>query len=840
MAVAGTHPGALRSDADPAAWGLMAVAGTALAAFAVCLGTVVALGARRLGRIFAPGSHQLGAAGAADVDGEDRVNARAARHPYSTLFIASFAALFIEVMLIRYSGSQIRIFAFYKNVPLVAAFLGLGLGCCLGRGRARHALLFLLWLLPLAAALAHGTVAVDSALSSWAGSSSSEHILGVGEGSGAWSLSLPEWAAQLVMGLFCVALLVAVSSLFTLIGRLLGDAFERVPRLPGYTANLLGSLAGILVFVTLCYLETPPCVWFAVGLMPLLWWTAGRARASMAMALIAASVLLVWPSVGDTHWSRYQKLVGRVIALAGPAGTGAAAPAYLLQISDVFYQVAVDLRPEAVARLGRNPYPHYDLAFRLAPRKDRVLIVGAGTGNDVAAALRAGATSVDAVDIDDTIVRLGRLHHPEHPYDDRRVHVIIDDARRAFRRLPEGSYDTIVFGLLDSHTQLGISSVRLDNYVFTLESLAAARRLLRPGGSLVITAVTLRSWLQDRFAAMLGATCDTPVVWFRSGVGSTYACQAADPKGGPPRRAAVDATAVQQADRPLLDLAHRRGPRVYPAFGRAADAETVLPTDDWPFLYLPARQVPRAYLVVVTLLVLASVAVLRVGGLELGRFSAFDGHLFFLGAAFLLMEVYAINRLALLFGTTWLVSAVTIAVVLVLIVAANLTVELGGAIPAPVAYGALATALAAAFLIGPAVALGRGTGAALLYALLVLAPVYFAGLIFSRSFSRVAASGPAIGVNILGSVVGGWAEYSTMMVGIRGLALLALAFYLASWLMLRRSERDPSRTQPAAAGPRRRFREHELAAHRVRDVGGAAGTVPPERASSSSQVFAGG
>ncbi len=788
MAACGMRPGTLPADADPAAWRLMAAAGAALAAFAVVVGSAVAVAGRRHGRIFAADRGAAGAAGG-DTTGEaggepggsggpGEGAARAARRPYSTLFLVSFAALFVELMLIRYAGSQIRVLAFYKNVPLVAAFLGLGLGCCLGRGSTRHALLFLLWLLPLAAALAHGTVAVDFALGRWAAFGSSEHILGGGGGASAWSLPLQEWAAQLAMGLFCAVLLIALAGLFTLLGRLLGDAFERVPRLPGYTANLLGSLAGILAFVALCYLETPPWVWFAVGLLPLLWWASGGARAGTALLLIAASVAVVWPSTGETVWSRYQKLVGRVVPQAGPAGT---APSYLLQISDVFYQVAVDLRPAAIARLGFNPYPHYDAAFRLAPRKQRVLVVGAGTGNAVAAALRAGAGAVDAVDIDDAIVRLGRLHHPEHPYDDPRVHVIVDDARRAFRRLRPGSYDTIVFGLLDSHTQLGISSVRLDNYVFTLESLAAARRLLRPGGSLVITAVTLRPWLQDRFAAMLGATCDTPVVWLRFGVASTYACQVADPSR---RRRAPSAA---PAPGPLADLAQRRSPRTYPNLGAGADFVSVLPTDDWPFLYLPERQVPRAYLVVLALLALASVAVLRVGGLDLGRFTAFHGHLFFLGAAFLLMEVYAINRLALLFGTTWLVSAVTIGVVLLLIVAANLTVELAGDIPVPAAYCALVLLLAAGYLIGPAAALGHGVGAALLYALLLLGPVYFAGLIFSRSFSRAAASGPAIGVNILGAVVGGWAEYSTMVVGIRGLALLALAFYLASWLMQRRA-----------------------------------------------------
>lgn len=131
---------------------------------------------------------------------------------------------------------------------------------------------------------------------------------------------------------------------------------------------------------------------------------------------------------------------------------------------------------------GENPFPLYDAALVQLPQRERVLVVGAGTGNDVAAALRAGATEVVAVDIDPAIVAMGRAHHPEQPYSDPRVRVVVDDARRAFRTLPKAHFDGVIFGLLDSHTQLGMSSVRLDNYVFTLESLGEARQLLRPGG----------------------------------------------------------------------------------------------------------------------------------------------------------------------------------------------------------------------------------------------------------------------------------------------------------------------------------------------------------------------
>ena len=42
----------------------------------------------------------------------------------------------------------------------------------------------------------------------------------------------------------------------------------------------------------------------------------------------------------------------------------------------------------------------------------------------------------------------------------------------------------------------------------------------------------------------------------------------------------------------------------------------------------------------------------------------------------------------------------------------------------------------------------------------------------------------AMGANILGSVLGGWVEYGTMVVGIRGLLLVAAGFYGLSWVML--------------------------------------------------------
>ena len=75
----------------------------------------------------------------------------------------------------------------------------------------------------------------------------------------------------------------------------------------------------------------------------------------------------------------------------------------------------------------------HDEPYRVGPNGD-VLMVGAGTGNDVAAAVRAGARSIEAVELDPVILGLG-ARHPEAPYRDRRVRAINADARGYLRRV---------------------------------------------------------------------------------------------------------------------------------------------------------------------------------------------------------------------------------------------------------------------------------------------------------------------------------------------------------------------------------------------------------------------
>src|SRR5262249_55414679 len=96
------------------------------------------------------------------------------------------------------------------------------------------------------------------------------------------------------------------------------------------------------------------------------------------------------------------------------------------------HQEAMDLRASAkvVSERHASVRSGYHAPYRMlrAPPK-RVLVLGAGSGNDVAVALDEGAEHVDVVEIDPEIIAIGRRSHPARPYDSERVTIHVTDAR---------------------------------------------------------------------------------------------------------------------------------------------------------------------------------------------------------------------------------------------------------------------------------------------------------------------------------------------------------------------------------------------------------------------------
>src|SRR5256885_16576030 len=111
------------------------------------------------------------------------------------------------------------------------------------------------------------------------------------------------------------------------------------------------------------------------------------------------------------------------------------------------------------------------------------MIIGAGSGNDVAAATSAGVGHVDAVETDQLITEIGRRLHPDKPYADARVSIHLDDGR-SFARNTRRTYDLAVYALVDSLVlHSGYSSLRLENFLFTREAFEDVRRTLKPDRS---------------------------------------------------------------------------------------------------------------------------------------------------------------------------------------------------------------------------------------------------------------------------------------------------------------------------------------------------------------------
>ena len=388
--------------------------------------------------------------------------------------LVSGLGLFVELLFIRWLDAQVRPLAFVKNLPLIASFLGLGLGY----GSPDRPRRFVRAAGLLLAAVVVAGVASDLA----------------GGGTVAFGPVGPEvnvGARQAEGWLELLIFVFAVSAAFVLValatfpyGQAAARSMRGTAPLPAYSANLAGSLAGVGGSFVLASLVAPLWVNAALAFLLTAWLVVETKRSRVATLL--AGVLSCLAMAAQDHpgpgafrvWSPYNKIEVRDTTPPRMPGKPAPLPEFSVYVQSLYHQAMFAASPERWPELSPvqdSARRHYDFPYRLL-RPRRVLILGAGTGNDVAAALRNGAQSVDAVEIDPEILRVGRALHPDEPYENPRVHAIVDDAR-AFLQRSGPSYDLIVFGTLDAH--LGFyspvaSSIRLDNYVYTVEAFRSA------------------------------------------------------------------------------------------------------------------------------------------------------------------------------------------------------------------------------------------------------------------------------------------------------------------------------------------------------------------------------
>jgi hypothetical protein len=678
--------------------------------------------------------------------------------PGLELVAISFIVLFQELAFIRWIPSQVRVVAYFPNLVLISAFLGLGLGSLRGRSRS------LLWLWPVSLVAVVGSVVVMGGVV-FTAKNVSEFL---------WLLyyDLPA-EAPVVEGiripLVTVFALSAVS--FVPLGQAIGqrlDVFRRgSSSLWGYSLDLAGSLLGVVGFTIASYLGTFPVVWFAVFLVPgafLL--SASRSGRLIWLAGSGAVITSVFLFERAHDYSPYYG-----IAAHGWGGDHVVS----VTTNGSLHQEARDIRldgprlhaDDEVIRKG------YHLPYSVLGRPPvNALVMGAGTGNDVAALLQHGAERVDAVEIDPVIAELGRRRHPNRPYASNRVALYVTDARTFMRRAEE-RYDLVVFGTLDSMTRTSaLSSVRLDNFVYTLDSITRARELVAPGGGLIMYFRAAEPYIEQRLIRMLEVTFGRPPLVVTG-----------EFKGF---NTILMAGEAFTSDEKLADLGLEAPP---PPAARAA---VELPTDDWPYLYLESRQVGSFYRSLMALfMAFAVVGVLFAStelraGLKRRRLEV-DHEMFLFGFGFLLLETHFVTAMGLVWGGTWLTNVVVFSAILATILLGTVLMELRP-LSRPLAAAGLIASLLIGYVIEPQALLFPSDALKLSASVLYVGtPVFFASACFALAFATRPASDVAFGWNVLGAVAGGLLEFLSMSYGIRAMLLLAALAYLITFLQRSRA-----------------------------------------------------
>lgn len=667
------------------------------------------------------------------------------------LFCLSFLALFLELMVIRWAPAVVRLIAYYANLMLISSFLGLGLGAMLGKKRKSlfgwlPALLLIniVWLL-----IAHFITLPTTTSES--------------------RFYTP--SPQLLRYVSLVGIFVGNASIFVPLGQRIGSLFEALPSLVAYSWDLGGSLAGTLCFGLFSLKYFSPMLgmsFVALAIILLL----PRRQWLLSVPALALSVAGVYLSVSPKAiWSPYYYIV---VVLEGDKHGNAPVrdpypglrtmqdpPIYDVRVNHYYLQKDGSFDPNRYSRQKRSDIldarTQYDLPYALAAVHRRVLALGAGGGTDTEIALLNGAEQVDAVEIDPTLVKLSARFNASGIYGNPKVHVHVDDAR-AFLRRSSGGYDMVVFSFLDSQTLFSsMTNIRLDGYIYTVQSVQSAFRLLNDDGVLSISFMAGREWLARKLVRMVAlATGQMPVMYESQGQVVICAFRGQHPK-----------------------LPQQYGRFVRTSFPAGDDlADAVAATDDWPFLYLSRKTIPADYLIVIGILLAITIPVVYV--LRGRGFGINDGHFLFLGLGFLLLETKSIADCSLYFGTTWFVTMIVVAGVLLMVLAANLLAMRMHRFR-PWLYAPLIASLLLLYFFKRDTILALTFNERLLWSLLVVPlPIFFAGLIFSTTFRNVSNPSSFFGANLIGAMIGGFSEYLSMLMGNQNLMFLIVVAYLVS------------------------------------------------------------
>jgi len=713
------------------------------------------------------------------------------------LFLVSFLILYFELVFIRWIAAYVPFVTFFSNFVLIGSFVGMSIGCLTVRSlrSLKNHIPYLLCLVIAVIIAIHYIVQLGNIHVSVANTDSPERVF-----FGA------EWGRQNLTQL-AVPVEVLLSLIYTLIvllfiglGQRLGELLDRLTnRLKAYTINIAGSLVGIAVFAVISYLSLSPIWWFLLGLGGLGLLMSNSTKQKLALFLTCAGLILT-----GVVW------LDRSSAAMKSIWT----PYYHLEYFPSEGQLTVNgLGHQAIRNRKFNPA--YSVTYLLAqyagmPDIKNVLIIGAGSGNDTAHALWHGADTIDAVEIDPWFMRIGKRDHPNHPYDDTRVTRHLDDGR-SFLENTNKQYDLIAYGLVDSLTlHSSYTSVRLENFLYTEEAFKAVKRHLSPNGIFAIYNYYRQPWIVVRMYQTLAKVFgEQPIAVSLPAKEMIHHHDPTDNRMSlllagniaPLKEAFVrhsyfqiDPAAFMATPDEAVRLEHPNGFlssgkkdknllfMVAPSTVHMSSAvETV--SDNWPFLYLKDRRIPKHNLI--GMLIMAFFSGLFYFLFRPQEAKGLNTHFCCLGAGFMLIETMNLTRLSILFGSTWVISSIVFSAVLVMILLGNFFVlhyKPGSLKPY---YAALFAALLANILVETHFFLKMTWGIRLaLSSLFVFLPIFFASIIFAVSFAKSKNPHRDFGSNIAGVVLGALLENLSLAVGYHMLFAVVICFYILSAVVM--------------------------------------------------------
>ena len=393
------------------------------------------------------------------------------------LILGSSLMLFLELALIRWLGANVVHLSYFTNFVLLGSFLGVGLGFLISRKSWSILPITPVLLAVLVVVVRLWPVSIDRA-------GSDVIFFTALDTSGP-----PAWLMLPIIFLLIAFILAGP-------GEVVGRCFAELAPLTAYRWDLVGSLVGIVLFTVVSFMWAPSVVWGSLVAVAFVILVSGRGRwlAAGAAAAIVATLLIESLTAG-VSWSPYYKVTTKEVA---DEENG---PRVYISVNGVPHQSMspAEWKLTRASEIYGAPYERRD-----DDPLENVLVVGAGSGSDVAIALTEGAEHVDAVDIDPRLVQIGVESNPDRAYQDPRVTRHINDGR-AFLESTDQKYDLILFALPDSLALVsGASQIRLESFLFTEEALQSARDHLTDDGMFAMYNYYREDWLIDR----LGGTAE--------------------------------------------------------------------------------------------------------------------------------------------------------------------------------------------------------------------------------------------------------------------------------------------------------------------------------------------